>query len=193
MTRAKRERTRQSYMPDELRVLLIGESPPAGGTFFYFGDSILHDATCDAFRHAIPALRREADFRDAFMRLGCYLEDLSHQPINQLDRPEREAARTASAPSLTRRVRTLSPSVIVIIGISEGSRSVRTVVTGALEKAGHGDVEQHVVPFPTSRPRRTDGKPYHQVYIDDLGDLVRRWRSRRVLLPLAGVAGNAIK
>jgi hypothetical protein len=83
--------------------------------------------------------------------------------------------------------------VIVIIGISEGSRSVRTVVTGELEKAGHGDVEQRVLPFPTSRPRRTDGKPYRQLYIDDLGDLVRRWRRRRVLLPLAGVSGNGME
>lgn len=70
------ERRRRRYKPDDIRVLFIGESPPAGGTFFYYANSNLYDATRAAFEAALPALRKESDFLDAFKRLGCYVEDL---------------------------------------------------------------------------------------------------------------------
>lgn len=63
------ERKRHDYRPDDasdVRVLLVGESPPNGPTFFYSGNSGLFYATQEAFENAIPALRREPDFRDAF-------------------------------------------------------------------------------------------------------------------------------
>jgi hypothetical protein len=70
-------------------VLFLGESPPAGGTFFYYANSKLYDATREAFEAGIPALRRTDDFLDAFKRLGCYLEDLSPVPVNHLDLKDR--------------------------------------------------------------------------------------------------------
>jgi hypothetical protein len=51
-------------------VLFVGESAPNGPTFLYCGNSGLFYATQEAFENAIPALRREADFRDAFLRLA---------------------------------------------------------------------------------------------------------------------------
>jgi hypothetical protein len=35
------ESLRQSYRPQQVRVLFVGESPPAGGTFFYRANSNL--------------------------------------------------------------------------------------------------------------------------------------------------------
>jgi uracil-DNA glycosylase len=172
------ERQRHHYLPDDndVRVLFIGESPPAGETFFYHANSNLHHATREAFETAIPALRQEADFRDAFMRLGCYLEDLSVRPVNGLPGPERRQACKDSVKPLARRIRDLSPRVVLVVGIT-----VSGLVGQALERAGLGEVERKVVPFPTTRVRRTDHVPYRQAYVDELSALVRRWRRRRLL------------
>lgn len=66
------EQARQARFPDQLRVLVIGESPPAGGRFFYLADSGLYQATWRAFAQAVPAVRRTDDFLAVFEAMGCY-------------------------------------------------------------------------------------------------------------------------
>jgi hypothetical protein len=175
---AKVERKRHDYRPDDakVRVLFIGESAPAGDTFFYCGDSGLYFATREAFQQGAPALKHEPDFRDAFMRMGCYLEDLSLVPVNGLPPAERRRVCKAGVELLPERICGLSPRVVVVIGIT-----VSHLVGKALECAGLGDIEREVLPFPSTRPRRTDRVSYRQVYRNDLGDLVRRWRRRQIL------------
>jgi hypothetical protein len=176
------ERTRRRYRPPDIRdirVLFIGEAPPAGGTFFYCGNSRLHDATQQAFEKSIPAIRLVTDFRDAFMQVGCYLDDLSLKPVDDLPPSERRQACKAGVNPLTTRIRPFRPRVAVVLGYG-----VSKHVTKALVNAGHGDIERECLPFPTSRPRATDGVPYRDVYIQALAALIRSWRRRRVLLPL---------
>src|SRR4051812_45094205 len=94
---SRTERARASYKPHDVRVLLIGESPPDGGTFFYLGDSVLHHATRDAFFRAWPSLRRrDESFRTTFWALGCFVEDLTLISVNKLPNDERRAC---SAPA----------------------------------------------------------------------------------------------
>jgi hypothetical protein len=69
------ELIRKRYLTKEVRVLFVGESPPAGGTFFYAANSNLYFATEEAFVAALPALEGK-DFLEEFRRLGCYLDDL---------------------------------------------------------------------------------------------------------------------
>jgi hypothetical protein len=175
------QRKRESYLPPAatgVRVLCIGESPPAGGTFFYCGNSGLHDATQEAFKKSIPAVRRAGDFRDAFMRLGCYLEDLSLEPVNDLPNAERLRARKAGIEPLATRIRPFRPRVVVVVGYDVSKHVIR-----ALVNAGHGDVARERLPFPTSRRRMTDGVPYRDVYVEELAALVKRWRRRQILAP----------
>src|SRR4051794_35002116 len=112
------ERARRRYRPDDIRVLFIGESAPAGGTFFYNGDSALYAATRVAFEAAIPKLRKSDDFLTAFMELGCYLEDLSPVAVNHLNlndkkqAEERRALRRQGIPALARRMRAWLPKVV---------------------------------------------------------------------------------
>jgi hypothetical protein len=172
------ERSRRQFWPDKLRVLFIGESPPAGGTFFYYANSRLYDATTEAFLAAIPALRREDDFLDAFKRMGCYLEDLSPVAVNHLDlgdrtqRRERRELRWRGIEPLARRMRPWSPRVIAVV-------MKDMVRTGDIQKtlrlAGHTDIERVDLPFP--------GR-HHDQYVEELTDHVRTWRRRRILLPL---------
>jgi hypothetical protein len=165
-------------MPDEVRVLFIGESPPAGGTFFYYANSNVYDATRDTFEAGIPGLRRTEDILDAFMRLGCYLEDLSPVPVNHLDlsdreqRRQRRALRAEGIRPLARRMRLWSPLVVAPVVLD----MVKTGdITEALCLAGHADVERADLPFPGRHRDR---------YVDELTAHVRAWRWRGILLPL---------
>jgi hypothetical protein len=83
---------RKLFRPPKVNVLFIGESPPAGGTFFYQADSRLYQRTRAAFGRAFGRSMPEgAEFLREFQRLGCYLEDLCAEPVNRL--PKR-ASRT---------------------------------------------------------------------------------------------------
>jgi hypothetical protein len=174
-----RERRRRLYRPDELRVLLVGESPPSGPAFFYDADSALYRATRDAFTAVYPSLAT-VESLPAFRRLGCYLEDLSHAPIDKLLTPERREARRAAIPRLARRLDGLAPQVVIIV-----VKSIRSDVIRALTKAGLDGVAVEAKPF-SGQWRRTR-------YIDELTRLVRSWRRRGGLLPLTGPGDAAIR
>jgi hypothetical protein len=171
-----RERRRRRYRPEELRVLFIGESPPAGPMFFYDGDSILYQATRDAFIAAYPRLVG-VEFLPAFQRMGCYLEDLSQTPINDLPRRERREAQRAAVPQLTRRIAGSRPRTAVVV-----VKGIRDDVARALRAAGLADVPIEALPFP-SQWHRSD-------YVSELSELVRQWRRRKVLLPPFGRSGG---
>ena len=47
------EELRRRYRPETVRALFVGESPPAGGTFFYAANSNLYRFTEQAFRAAL--------------------------------------------------------------------------------------------------------------------------------------------
>ena len=153
-------------------------SPPAGGTFFYYANSKLYEATREAFEAAIPGLRREGAFLDAFKRLGCYLEDLSPVPVNHLDlrdaeqRRSRRALRAEGIKPLARRMRLWSLLVVAPVVLD----MVKTGdITETLRVAGHADVERADLPFPGRHRER---------YVNELTTHVRAWRRRRILLPL---------
>ncbi len=75
---------RASHMPKDIRVLFVGESPPAGGNFFYFGVGNLFVNTMTAFQNAFGIIFPAPGAFLAFFRdCGCYLEDLI--PIPGLD------------------------------------------------------------------------------------------------------------
>jgi hypothetical protein len=166
------ERTRRRYKPADVRVLFIGESPPAGGTFFYYANSNLYDATREAFEMAVPALRNEPDFLSAFKRLGCYIEDLCEEPVNHLELrdPKRLQARLDGVTPLARRLRRLSPRVVAIV-----MKAIAGDVAAALAASGHDHVERAELPFPARHYRR---------YRDQMTELVRSWRTRHLLLSL---------
>jgi hypothetical protein len=158
--------------PAEVRVLFIAESPPAGGTFFYRANSKLYYATREAFETAVPALRREEGFLDAFKQLGCYLDDLSPRPVNRLDMndPERRQARRDGVAPLARRMRRWSPRAAVVV-----MKAIVPQADEALARAGHADVTREALPFPARHAPQ---------YIEQLTNVVRVWRRRRVFHPL---------
>jgi hypothetical protein len=163
------EALRRKDRPDDIRVLFVGESPPAGGTFFYAANSKLYFATQEAFLKSMPELRGKA-FLAAFKDLGCYLDDLCLEPVNHLPNREKRAKRKEGEAPLTRRMKRQSPRaiVVVLLGIEQNVRR-------AAREAGHASVALHGLPFP--------GQWHRQRYVDELADLVRSFRASRIFLP----------
>lgn len=177
---AKWETLRHRYRPRETRALFIGESPPSGGTFFYAMNSRLHDATRDAFLRAIPSLNGRP-FVEVFAEMGCYLDDLCLEPVDQLDlrdsreKQERLAMRRNGEKPLARRIRMLGPRVIVVVVMGIVPNVVR-----AQTVAGLSGVPRHVLPFP--------GQWWRKRYITELSALVKSLRRSRLLVVPPGVS-----
>src|SRR2546427_4925972 len=86
-------RARRKYRPRKVRFLLIAESPPSSGGFFYFPTTIGKD---HLFRETMKALdlwpksepmRRGVDKRSMlrrFLSMGFYLLDTCGPPLDRL-------------------------------------------------------------------------------------------------------------
>ena len=123
------ERLRRSHRPARVRLLFIGESPPASGRFFYRADSGLYRAMRDAFRAVDPSIREE-QFLPTFQAWGCYLVDLCAEPVDRLDTKSRRAACRAGEHLLAREIARLRPERIATV-----VRSIEGNVARALERA----------------------------------------------------------
>jgi hypothetical protein len=126
----ERERLRRRYRPACIRMLFIGESPPASGRFFYRQDSGLYRAIRDAFRMIDPSITDDT-FLEIFQNSGCYLIDACTGPVDQLDARSRRAACLAGELALTRKIRRLEPAAILTL-----LNSIRDNVRRAAAQAG---------------------------------------------------------
>jgi hypothetical protein len=97
-----------------VRLLFVGEAPPASGRFFYQADSGLYRAIRDAFFAALPDLR-EHDFLESFRSLNCYLVDLCGRPVDRLEARQRKQAHTEGEIRLGRMIRQLQPEIIITV------------------------------------------------------------------------------
>ena len=108
------ERLRRTFRPKKIRILFVGESPPASGRFFYRADSGLYRAIREAFVKAFPNLP-EADFLNSFRHLGCYLVDLCDHPVDHLQPKARRKAHLAGESHLAKSLRALRPAIVIVV------------------------------------------------------------------------------
>jgi hypothetical protein len=125
-----RERCRKRYRPDRVRILFVGESPPASGRFFYQADSGLYRAMRETFVQAFPPLKNTG-FLDSFCGLGCYLIDLCGEPVDKMTSEARRYTCRIGEQLLAQKIRALRPQTIVTV-----VRSIRANVRRAQEQAG---------------------------------------------------------
>lgn len=124
-----RERLRRRYRPSRVRILFVGEAPPASGRFFYQADSGLYRALRDTFVHAFPDLEG-ADFLRSFQNHGCYLVDLCGKPVDRLDAKNRKLVCTSREVHLSQVIRQFRPVAIVTL-----VRSITANVQNAQQRA----------------------------------------------------------
>lgn len=160
MERRRREGLRRSYRPARLRLLFIGEAPPASGRFFYRGDSGLYRAVRDTFQIVDPSIHDE-NFLTVFRALGCYLVDLCPEPVDHLDRKSRRAACRSAEQSLSMTIARLQPAMIATV-----LHSIKgNVAQAALQAAWHGPCLH--LPYPGRWSR------YRDVFVDTLAPTIR--------------------
>lgn len=116
---AAKERLRKRFRPERVRILFVGESPPASGRFFYQEDSGLYRAIRETFLFAFRDLREDR-FVDSFRSLGCYIVDLCERPVDRLDARSRRRACAAGEIRLARTIHRLDPEIIVAVVRSIG-------------------------------------------------------------------------
>jgi hypothetical protein len=142
-------------------LLFIGESPPASGRFFYSANSGLYRAMRAAFQIADSNVSDE-NFLTVFRALGCYLVDLSSEPVDRLDPPLRRAMRNDNEKLLARKIARLQPEMIAPVLRS----IVRNVESAAAQANWHGQILQFPYPGRWSRHR--------EAFIKALVPVIRR-------------------
>ena len=135
------ENLRANYQPDNIRVLFIGESPPASGKFFYRENSTLYYATKEAFNNP-------SNFLIKFQNWGFFLDDLVLFPINRFDDMKRKAERLDHQAELAARLMKYQPLAVVSV-----MKSIKSHVDTAIELAGLS-VINYALPFPWSEHYR---------------------------------------
>jgi hypothetical protein len=159
-TQAARNKLRRQYIPARLRVLFIGEAPPASGRFFYRKDSGLYRAFRGAFQLTDPAINDD-NFLGIFQAAGCYLIDLCGRPVDQLSPAERRAACIASEPALSRKLQTLQPETIATV-----VHSIRENINRAVAHAGWTG-QRLELPYPGRWKR------HREIFVSQLVPLIR--------------------
>lgn len=163
------EALRASYRPERIRVLFVGESPPAGGTFFYAANSHLWRYTQQAFARTYGREWTSGPaFLSDFQALGCYLEDLCVEPVNHLDPVTRRQHWQASVPSLAERIALAKPLAILTI-----IRRIERSVTRAIQESGIAPVPTVFFPFPHMGNQ--------QRYVTLLGEALDELRQNAIL------------
>jgi len=138
------ETIRKQFKPDPIRILLIGESPPASGKFFYV-KSPMTTFTSRAFERVYgKQFKDNQDFLAFFKDKGCYLDDLSHEPVNHLSAKDREQRLQENIKPLSFRIRLANPPVICTV-----LKKIETYVYEAVRLSGCTP-EFYVLPFPGS-------------------------------------------
>ena len=153
------EAVRQRYRPRKVRLLLVGESPPASGKFFYL-KSAMTTYTARAFEKAQGSeFSSTEEFLTHFKDCGCYLEDLSHSPVDHLQPKERNERLREEIDHLAERIKALNPSTVVIV-----LKRIEGYVREALQRSGC-PATVYVLPFP--------GNAHQRKYISKLADVIR--------------------
>ena len=135
---------RMQHLPKSVHVMMVGESPPAGGTFFYAGNSILFRHTVSAFEKAFEMSWSSNDaFLRFFMSKGFFLDDLCPEPVNHLPDDERHMICRANTKSLARRIAKYEPIALIVT-----PKSILDYVTDAMVLSGH-EVQTIPLPFPS--------------------------------------------
>jgi putative transcriptional regulator len=138
-TMSSTEQLRKRYRPKRIRVLFVGEAPPAGGTFFYRENSQVYRYLHESLQLHI---RGDQGFLTAFRERGYFLDDLVAQPVDDIPLKDREAVFRQSVPHLAERLAQYQPEVVITI-----LKRISGYVEEAMSLAAL-DVPHYAVPFP---------------------------------------------
>jgi hypothetical protein len=133
------EATRARFRPERITTLFVGESAPASGDFFYYGNNAM---LTHMQRVVDDTLGERGDFLTRFKAYGWYLDDLVLTPVNKLERPERTVKCLEAQRSLADRIAEYQPLAIVSLMLG-----IRRIVDAAADTV-RSSADRYAVPFP---------------------------------------------
>lgn len=152
------ESIREQYRPERVKLLLVGESPPSNGRFFY-QRSAMTTFTSRPFEKVFDVqFLDNQEFLQFFKEKGCFLEDLSHDPVDKLPKKEREERLQAAVSDFAETINTINPPVVAIV-----LKKIEQFVKEAISESGLSPMT-YTLPFP--------GNGYQNEYIDALIPIV---------------------
>ncbi|MDR3560586.1 MAG: hypothetical protein P4N59_03955 [Negativicutes bacterium] len=163
------EQIRLSYKPERIKVLLVGESAPDAGTFFYKADTL-----CGYTQKAFARVFDDAvgisgyDFLDYFEAKGCYLDDLCLMPVDAMGKTERKSCWQAGVPQLAKRLAEYKPDVVIAILLS-----IKDYVREACDRAKLDNAIRFAIPFA--------GNGNQGRYVDELAKILRELRVKQIV------------
>ncbi len=153
------EELRKSYKPQKIKLLLIGESPPESGKFFYL-ESSMTTFTQRAFENTFKlSFKNHKEFLQFFKKKGCYLDDLSSIPVNRMPPLRKEEVLSGNILSLAKRLTSYKPEIVVIV-----LKRIERKVNEALDLS-RIQCERYALPFP--------GNGYQNKYIQKLSKILK--------------------
>jgi len=165
-----REELRAKYRPTTVKVLFIGESPPAGDNFFYCAKGNLYTNTKAAFADAYKGCFKDETFLGFFKDRGCYLDDLCLDPINHLDEKMKKQMWRQGVAPLAERIRHLEPKPLqCIVVIKEIEWNIRS----ALQQAEASIIPLRSITFPAYG--------HHKKYVKELIPILRELIKNKIL------------
>ena len=155
------EKLRKSYQPKKIKLLLIGESPPESGKFFYLKSSMTI-FTQRAFENTFKLkFKNNKAFLEYFKKKGCYLDDLSLIPVDRMPSSRRKEVLSNSVPSLAKRLKSYKPEIVII-----ALKKIERKVNEALELSSI-QCERYALPFP--------GNGHQNKYIQKLSKILKSY------------------
>lgn len=115
------------YKPEKVKILFVGEAPSAGLRRFYLGNTNLFRTIKVAFSELYGDFSSSVEFFDLFKYMGCYMDHLSSEPVNKEDISGRKLARAAGIYSLSERLKSYQPEIVIIL-MKELQKQVNTAV-----------------------------------------------------------------
>jgi hypothetical protein len=114
------EGLRDSYRPERITTLFVGESAPNSGKFFYRGNTQAKQYMAQSMK-AAGLYDGVGDFFQVFRSYGWYLDDLVLIPVDKLPKRERKRLCLEAQMSLSERIAKYRPRAIVslMLGIKE--------------------------------------------------------------------------
>ncbi len=153
------DEAREKYRPAKIRCLFIGESRPAGGTFFFNENSNLYFATKEAFQRTMGT---SFDCK-LFQEFGCWLYDVCDVPVNHLIHAERIALIQRGIPALRETLQKLKPKCVIVVKKGDFGKTVYPYVLDS----GYIDGQTScLLPFPLYQ--------YREQYISELAALLKK-------------------
>ena len=161
------------WQPQRIKLLLIGESPPAQANnfFFYAPNSDLYNFTKKAFENVYKdKISEYPAFLNFFMDLCCFLDDLCEEPVNYIsDKNLRRKEWVNSVESLKLRLSKNRPLVTVCI-----MKQIQEYVQEAIQQSGI-NTKYFQLPFPAFKKTNIDN------YITGLSEILKSLREEKIL------------